>query len=144
MWWPRVLRPLRMLPVRFFLDSPGFIEPIVLEFGWSYTLVSMIAAIRGVNMGLFSPVAGILVDRFGSRKIMLIGFLIMFTGLVLLSQTKIVGVVFRLLFVAVVWRGRMHQRGADVGDGQLVRPTRGQGHGNGGLRIWRGRGLGAG
>lgn len=71
-----------------FFGFTGFIEPIVQEFGWSYTLVSMIAAIRGVNMGLFSPVAGILVDRFGSRKIMLVGFLIMFAGLVLLSQTQ--------------------------------------------------------
>jgi MFS family permease len=71
-----------------FFGFTAFIEPIVREFGWSYTTVSLIAAIRGLNMGLFAPVAGVLVDRFGSRKIVLTGFLIMTAGMVLLSQTN--------------------------------------------------------
>ena len=39
-------------------------EPIAEEFGWSYTLVSIAASIRGLETGLLAPVAGIILDRW--------------------------------------------------------------------------------
>lgn len=63
----------------------AFFEPIVDEFGWSYTKVSVAFSLRGLEMGIFSPFIGILVDRFGSRKLIFSGVFIMGSSLVLLS-----------------------------------------------------------
>lgn len=65
----------------------AFFEPIRKEFGWSYTQVSFAASLRGLEMGIFSPVLGFLVDRFGPRKLMLWGTITIGFGLILLSLT---------------------------------------------------------
>lgn len=49
-----------------FYGFTAFIEPLVPEFGWSYTQVSLVFSIRGLEMGILAPVVGLLVDRFGS------------------------------------------------------------------------------
>ena len=54
-----------------FFGFTAFFEPIVAEFGWTYTQVSFIAAIRGLEMGIFAPIVGLLVDRWGPRKLVL-------------------------------------------------------------------------
>ena len=64
----------------------AFFEPIAKEFGWSYTQVSFAASLRGLEMGLFVPVVGLLVDRWGPRKLILTGAILSGLGLVLLSQ----------------------------------------------------------
>ena len=48
-------------------------KPIVEEFGWSYTQVSLAASLRGVESGLLAPVVGILIDRWGPRRIVFAG-----------------------------------------------------------------------
>lgn len=54
----------------------GFIEPIAKEFGWSYANISFASSLRGVEQGLFAPVIGYLVDRFGAKPILFIGGII--------------------------------------------------------------------
>ena len=66
----------------------AFFEPIVEEFGWSYTQVSIAFSLRGLEMGILAPLTGFLVDRFGSRKLTLLGTLIVGFALILLSLTK--------------------------------------------------------
>jgi len=66
----------------------AFFEPIRKEFGWSYTQISLAASLRGLEMGIFSPVVGVLVDRFGPRKLMLWGTITVGFGLILLSLTQ--------------------------------------------------------
>ncbi len=44
-------------------------EPIAEEFGWSYAQVSLAFSLRGFEMGLLAPVTGLLVDRWGPRKL---------------------------------------------------------------------------
>ncbi len=61
-------------------------EPITREFGWSYTQVSFAASLRGLETSLMSPLAGLLVDRIGARKLVIIGNIILFSGLLLLSR----------------------------------------------------------
>lgn len=51
----------------------AFFEPLIEEFGWSYTQISFAASLRGLEMGIFAPLIGFLVDRFGSRKLILCG-----------------------------------------------------------------------
>lgn len=66
----------------------AFVEPIIQEFGWSYTQVSLATSLRGLEMGLFAPFIGFLVDRFGSRKLVLLGVIVIGLGLILLSRTQ--------------------------------------------------------
>ena len=71
-----------------FYGFTAFFEPIVEEFGWSYTEVSIGASLRGLEMGVLAPLIGFLVDRFGSRKLVLSGVITVGLGLILISQTQ--------------------------------------------------------
>jgi len=81
-------------PIAFYVGGAlyygftAFFEPIVEEFGWSYTQVSLAASLRGLEMGFFSPLIGFLVDRFGPRKLMVWGTITVGLGLILLSLTQ--------------------------------------------------------
>jgi MFS family permease len=71
-----------------FFGLTAFIEPIREEFGWSYAQISFAASLRGLEMGLFAPFIGFLVDRFGSRKLIFYGVIAVGLGLMLLSRTQ--------------------------------------------------------
>ena len=71
-----------------FYGFTAFIEPLAKEFGWSYTQISLAASLRGLEMGLLAPFVGILVDRFGSRKLLLSGALVLGLGIILLGFTQ--------------------------------------------------------
>src|SRR4030042_7018613 len=66
-----------------FFGFTAFFEPIVQEFGWSYTAVSIGASLRGLEAGILAPLIGFLVDRFGSRKLVLLGVITVGLGLLL-------------------------------------------------------------
>jgi OFA family oxalate/formate antiporter-like MFS transporter len=71
-----------------FFSFTAFFEPIQQEFGWSYTQISIATSLRGLEMGIFAPIVGFLVDRFGSRKLLLGGSVIIGIGLLILSFTQ--------------------------------------------------------
>jgi len=71
-----------------FFGFTAFFEPIVKEFGWSYTQVSFATSLRGMEMGIFAPFLGFLVDRWGSRMLMFLGVITVGLGLILLSFTQ--------------------------------------------------------
>ncbi|HUV59303.1 MAG TPA: MFS transporter [Desulfatiglandales bacterium] len=71
-----------------FYGFTAFFEPLVKEFGWSYTQISFATSLRGLEMGIFAPLIGFLVDRFGSRKLILCGTITVGFGLILLSFTQ--------------------------------------------------------
>lgn len=50
-----------------------FMEPLTREFGWSRTLVSSGVAIASVATAILSPFFGILIDRYGSRRVAMPG-----------------------------------------------------------------------
>ncbi|MFC1940587.1 MFS transporter [Chloroflexota bacterium] len=64
------------------------VEPIAEEFGWSYAQISMAASLRGLEIGLLAPVMGLLVDRFGPRRIVIGGSIILCTGFLVLSRVS--------------------------------------------------------
>ncbi len=66
----------------------GFVNPIVTTFGWSMTQVSLASSLRSLEVGVFNPLWGTAVDRFSSRKLMLLGVIVMTTGMLVLSQTR--------------------------------------------------------
>lgn len=53
-----------------------FFEPLGREFGWTRTLLSAGASIATVMTAVLSPLFGALIDRFGSRKLVLPGLLL--------------------------------------------------------------------
>ena len=65
-----------------------FFEPIVKETGWSYTQISIAPSLRNLVIGILAPVTGFLVDRFGPRRLIFCGTIIMGFGVILLSQTN--------------------------------------------------------
>ena len=71
-----------------FFGFTAFIEPVVKEFGWSYTQVSFAASLRGMEMGIMAPIIGFLMDRFGSRILLVTGIVILGLGIVLLGFTN--------------------------------------------------------
>jgi len=81
-----------------FYGFTAIFEPIAEEFGWSYTEISIAASIRGLEAGLLAPVVGILVDRWGPRRLLFGGLLLTSAGLILLSQITSLGM-FYVAFV---------------------------------------------
>lgn len=71
-----------------FYGFTAFFEPLVKEFGWSYTQVSFASSLRGMEMGILAPLIGFLADRFGSRLILCAGIATVGAGLILLSYTQ--------------------------------------------------------
>jgi len=69
-----------------YLGFTAAFEPITNEFGWSYTQVSLAASLRGLEVGLLVPVAGMLMDRWGPRRLVAGGVALSGLGLMLLSQ----------------------------------------------------------
>ena len=81
-----------------FYGFTAIFEPIAEEFGWSYTSISIAASIRGLEAGLLAPVAGIIVDRWGPRRLIFGGVICIGLGLLLLSQVHSIG----MLYVAFI------------------------------------------
>lgn len=79
-------------------------EPIATEFDWSYAQVSMASSLRGVEIGLLSPIAGLLVDRWGPRKLIIGGAVITGIGLILLSRITSLGM-FYFAFILIAAGG---------------------------------------
>ena len=71
-----------------FYSFTAFVEPLAAEFEWSYTQISFAFSLRGLEMGIFSPLVGIFIDRYGSRAAMTGGIIILGLGLILLSMTQ--------------------------------------------------------
>jgi len=77
-----------------FYGFTAIFEPIANEFGWSYTQISLAASLRGLEMGLLAPFFGILVDRWGPRKLIFSGAIIIGLGLILLSRITSLGMFY--------------------------------------------------
>lgn len=70
-----------------FYGFTAIFQPIADELGWSYTQISLASSLRGLEMGLLAPLIGILIDRYGPRRLMIVGCLVAASGLFLLSRT---------------------------------------------------------
>jgi sugar phosphate permease len=64
----------------------NFIIPLGKEFGWSRTIISLVFSLARLEVGLLGPIEGFFVDRFGPRRLMMIGLPIMALGYVLMSK----------------------------------------------------------
>lgn len=76
--WPLVLAA--AIGFSFFsvmMASTGlFFEPLTREFGWSRTVLSSGPSISSILTAILGPFLGALIDRFGSRKVVLPGLVL--------------------------------------------------------------------
>jgi sugar phosphate permease len=64
----------------------AFFNPIVAELGWTRTQFSLAAGLTRLEGSVATPIEGYLVDRFGSRKMVLVGVPLTAIALMLLSR----------------------------------------------------------
>lgn len=81
-----------------------FFMPLVEEFGWSRTLVSAAFSLSHIEGGLLGPIGGFLIDKFGPKKIMILGVTVMGVGYLWLSQIDSL-VAFYLAFILFIATG---------------------------------------
>lgn len=85
-----------------FYGFTAVFEPVAEYFGWSYTQISFAASLRGLEMGILAPLIGILVDRWGPRKLLIGGVIITSVGLILLSHVASLGMFYAaFVFMAI-------------------------------------------
>ena len=89
-WWVSVAGGFNM----FLSSGPTFQASSVLfkamedEFGWSRALISGVASFGRFGGAMLGPVEGFLTDRFGSGKMVFIGFILGGLGLIFFSQIQ--------------------------------------------------------
>ena len=79
----------------------NFLKPISDEFGWSRALISGAASLGRIETAIHGPIVGVLIDRFGSRIIMAIGFAIGAAGFFVLSFVHSVAL-FYVVYVLLI------------------------------------------
>ncbi|MDB5459535.1 MAG: major facilitator superfamily permease, partial [Caulobacteraceae bacterium] len=61
-----------------------FIRPLQMEFGWTRAQVALVSTVLNLVVVVMSPIQGMLVDKFGSRRVILPSLVIFSVGLMLL------------------------------------------------------------
>ena len=84
---------------------PRFFEPIRSDLGISYTSMSLVFSLARAEGGMGGPLVGWLVDKFGSRPMILFGGLTAGIGLMLLSRADTYWQLV-ILYVGVVSLGK--------------------------------------
>jgi MFS family permease len=86
----------------FYYGFSVFFNPIRETFGWSATVTSVAFTLRGLETGVLGPVAGLLVDRVGPRKLMVSGWVIVGLGFLLMSRIDSLWAFYATFVVAAV------------------------------------------
>ncbi|MGE0229587.1 MAG: MFS transporter [Dehalococcoidia bacterium] len=76
------------------------------DFGWSGTAFAVAFALQRVETGLLGPVDGWFVDRFGPRRMMIIGLTVHGLGFLMLSQVNSLAM-FYVAFLVIALGGAM-------------------------------------
>jgi len=83
-----------------FVTLGVFFNPLLIEFGWTRVTISGAASLCLLIMGLFSPIAGKLNDRFGPRMTMTVCGFFLGSGCLLMSQVDTIWQLY--LFYGVI------------------------------------------
>jgi sugar phosphate permease len=80
----------------------AYFEQIANEFHWGYAQVSFAASLRGVEMGLLGPVMGVLVDRWGPKRVIFYGGIVTAVGLLMLSRINSLAMFYAAFIVIAI------------------------------------------
>lgn len=81
---------------------PVFLVPLQEHFGWSRAAITAGGAVGALVTGIASPFVGVLIDRYGSRTVMVTGAVIMGSAFVLLGFMSALWHLYALNAVAAV------------------------------------------
>ncbi len=81
---------------------PVFIDPIMLDTGWSLSQVSQGLMFWGLTAALLSPLLGALIDRWGARRMMIFGCLLNFATTFLLGRVTELYQLYAVLSIAAI------------------------------------------
>jgi len=88
---------------------PIFLVPLQDHFGWSRAAIAGGSAVAALTVGAVSPLVGVLIDRYGSRRVMTAGALVMgsafclFGGIRSLWQLYALNVIAAIGIASVAW-----------------------------------------
>lgn len=67
------------------------LQPLMSEFGWKNSAVSLLATVYSLASLLSGPPVGLVIDRFGSKRVMISGVILSALGFLCLSQCRTLG-----------------------------------------------------
>jgi MFS family permease len=79
---------LTLMSVSVFQGLGTFLVALERQFGWSRTAMSGAFTLARGEGAVLGPLEGVLIDKFGSRRLILIGYTIMGLGFILLSTIQ--------------------------------------------------------
>ncbi len=79
---------LTLMALTVFQGLGTFLVALERQFGWSRTTLSAAFSLARAESAMIGPVEGFLVDRLGTRRMVLIGYTILGVGFLLLSQVQ--------------------------------------------------------
>ena len=79
---------LTLMSISVFQGLGTFLVALERQFGWSRTALSGAFTIARAEGAVIGPLEGVLIDRFGSRRLVLVGYFIMGLGFVFLSMIQ--------------------------------------------------------
>jgi MFS family permease len=62
-----------------------WMQPMTMDRGWSRETFALAIALQNLSWGVFAPLAGMLADRFGAFRVLVVGALLYAGGLVLMA-----------------------------------------------------------
>ena len=72
----------------FWQGFGAFFDPIVAEFGWSRAITAGAVSLQRTESGMISPFVGLFIDKFGPRRVMLVGIFATGLGFILLGRVN--------------------------------------------------------
>ena len=87
-WWIVITSAilLTLMSLTVFQGLGTVLVSLERQYGWSRTALSGAFSLARVEGAILGPIEGVLVDRVGTRRMVLIGFILMGLGFVWLSQ----------------------------------------------------------
>ena len=74
--------------VPFFHTMTAWFVVLERQFGWNRTQLSLAFSLSRVEGGIMGPLEGLLIDKLGARRMVIIGMTIMGVGFVLFGQVQ--------------------------------------------------------
>ena len=81
---------------------PVFLVPLQNHFGWSRAAIAGGSALGALTAGIMGPLVGVWIDRYGSRRVMTVGALVMASGFGLMSMIRSIWQLYALNVIGAI------------------------------------------
>ena len=127
-WWIVIASiPMSIFTGAFFYGFSALFDPILGEFGWSRAVTSVAFAVQQGESGIAAPLVGVLVDRLGPRRVIVVGGVIYGLGFVLLGYVQSLWMFYVMFLVISVGASGCNPIVTYITAAQWFRRKRGRG-----------------